>query len=78
VAPEAVAKLHEASRHRFQTGGVIFCFGAPDSKKPDSAWVWWIFVFFALPAAGKHTRSAPKSAAHRKKNLHKVELETVK
>jgi hypothetical protein len=33
VPPETVAKLHEASRHRCQTGGVIFCFGAPVSKK---------------------------------------------
>jgi hypothetical protein len=74
VPAKPVAKLHEASRHPLQAGGVIFCFGAPGSKKPDSAWVGGSLFFFALPVAGKHSRSSPKSADDRKKNLHKVEL----
>ena len=34
VPPETVAKLHEASRHRFQTGGVIFFNGRARRKSP--------------------------------------------
>ena len=42
VPPEAVAKLHEASRHRGQPGGVIFLMGVPVSKlETDRARIGW-------------------------------------
>ena len=37
VAPEAPAKLHEASRHLRQAGGVIFLMGVPVSKSKRTA-----------------------------------------
>jgi len=64
VAPEAPAKLHEASRHRGETGGVIFLIGVPASKSkrpaPGVSWDWFFARLREPEARGELHQNPPR------------------